>query len=510
MYTSNKVNNQSNQSQNGTLNYSLSSSLQANVDLIKKIFNDVDTLVVRYFENQLDNNVKCCILFIDGMINNEITNENIIKPIIQSNFLVGQSGNIDSILNHVIFSNNASKTEYVDKIIEGIMNGDTVFFLEGAAAALVISTKGWNTRSITEPEGEKTIRGPREGFTESLIMNLTMIRRKLLTPDLKFKLRTIGVRSNTKVCLCYIEGIVNDKILNEVNKRLDTIDIDGILASEYIQEYIKDSPFSPFKTIGSTERPDIVAAKLLEGRIAILVDGTPVVLTVPYVFIEYFQSNEDYYVSFYFSSINRLLRILCFILSTSVPALFVGIVAFHQEMIPTPLAISISASRQNIPFPVVVEALGLLIVFEIIRETGIRMSTQASQAFTIVGALVIGEGAVNARFVSAPIVIIIALTGITGLTVPRMKGATILLRVLFLILTSILGLYGFTCGVIGLLIHLFQLRSFGVPYMLGLMTLNPQDIKDTAIRVPWFYMKYRPKFITSNNMMRKADGGKKK
>ncbi|AZV57622.1 spore germination protein [Clostridium sp. AWRP] len=490
-------------------NYILSNSLQSNVSLIKEIFNDDDTLVVRYFENQKNNSVKCCIIFLQEMIDNETINTNIIKPIIESTYLNEEHSNIENILNHIIFSNNVNKTNDVNKIIESILNGNTVLFLGSESEALIVSTIGWKSREIKEPEGEKTIRGPREGFTESLMVNISMVRRKLLTPDLKFKFRVLGTRTQTKICLCYIDGIVNNKILDELNKRLNSIDIDGTLASGYIQELINDEPFSPFKTIGNTERPDIVAAKLLEGRIAIMVDATPIVLTVPHIFIELFQANEDYYINFYFSSISRLLRILSFIITISLPSLFIALTTFHIEAIPTPLAISISAARQDVPFPTVVEALGLLLTFEILRETGVRMPNQIGQAFSIVGALVLGQAAVDARFVSAPMIIVIALTGITGLAIPKVKGASILLRIILLIFSSILGLYGFIFGIIGLMIHLFKMRSFGVPYMLSLMTLKPQDLKDTAIRAPWFYMKYRPKFIAANNLIRKSSGGSK-
>lgn len=492
-----------------TENYILSNSLQSNISLIKEIFNDDETLIVRYLENQKNNNIKCCIIFLQEMIDGETINTNIIKPIIESRYLSEENNNIENILSHVIFSNDANKSNDVNKISESILNGNTVLFLEGESKALIISTIGWKTRDIKEPEGEKALRGPREGFTESLMMNISMIRRKLLTPDLKFKFRVLGTQTKTKICLCYIDGIVNNKILNELNKRLDKIDIDGILASNYIQEFINDEPFSPFKTIGSTERPDIVAAKLLEGRIAIIIDGNPVALTLPHIFIELFQASEDYYINFYFASISRVLRILSFIITISLPSLFVALTTFHIETIPTPLAISISAARQDVPFPTTVEAFGLLIVFEILRETGVRMPNQIGQAFSIVGALVLGQAAVDARFVSAPMIIVIALTGITGLAIPKVKGASILLRIILLILSSILGLYGFVFGIIGLMIHLFKMRSFGVPFMLSLMTLKPEDLKDTAIRAPWFYMKYRPKFIATNNLIRQSTVGKK-
>jgi spore germination protein KA len=306
-----------------------------------------------------------------------------------------------------------------------------------------------------------------------------------------------------------LEGVANEKILNELNKRLDDINIDGIIDSNYINELIRDSPLSPFETIGSTERPDVVAGKLLEGRIAVVVDGSPVVLTLPHIFLELFQSSEDYYLSFYFSSISRVIRILGFVISVCTAAIYIAVVTYHQEMIPTPLVLSISAARQNVPFPTIVESLGMLLIFEILRETGTRMPTYIGQALSIVGALVVGQAAVDAKFISAPIVIVTALTGITGLMIPKLKAAAILFRITLSLLASFLGMYGFTFGIIGIILHLLQLRSFGIPYILNLSRINSENIKDTVIRAPWWYMKYRPKFISPINTKRQSGRGKK-
>jgi spore germination protein KA len=259
-------------------------------------------------------------------------------------------------------------------------------------------------------------------------VNLSMLRRKLRTTDLKMEYKTFGTRSKTKACICYLGSLVNKDVLAELNKRLESFSIDGTLDVNYISEMIRDAPISPFKTIGSTERPDVVAAKLLEGRVALFLDGTPVVLTMPIFFIESFQSDDDYYLNYYFASIGRILRIMAFFIATSIPAIYIALVDFHQEMLPTPLLISISAARQGVPFPTVVEAICMLAVFELLRESGSRMPTMMGQALSIVGSLVIGQAAVEAKIVSAPIIIIAAASGIAGLMIPRLKGAIILLR----------------------------------------------------------------------------------
>lgn len=505
-----KSNTESSKVDNSSTTNTLSRSLESNISIIKELFKDDETLIIRRFENELNNDIKCCILFADGMISSSMLNDNILRPILLNTTIDSKKNILDTIMNHVLSSNSVKKVSDINSIIDAIVRGNTVLFAEGSAEALTIDSKGWQTRAIEEPDGERLIRGPREGFTESLLMNLSMIRRKLSTNKLKFKYRTIGVQSHTKICLCYIEGIANDQILKELNKRLDEINIDGITASGMIAELISDSAISPFKSVGSTERPDIVAAKMLEGRIALIVDGTPVALTLPHIFIEYFQANEDYYINYYFSSINRLLRVLCFILTISLPAIYVSLTSFHQEMVPTPLIISISAARQGVPFPTFVELLVLLIVFEILREAGTRMPSAIGQALSIVGALVLGQAAVEARLVSAPVVIVVALTAISGLVLQKLSGALMVSRIIFLFFSSTIGLYGYIFGVLGLLIHLFSLRSFGVPYMLTLMNFNPQDIKDTVIRAPLTFMKYRPKFMAPDNRVRYTSGGKKK
>ncbi|HOJ11413.1 MAG TPA: spore germination protein [Clostridiales bacterium] len=504
----NKINTQNNTRNSSKNNKEelLQASLEKNIKILKEIFINDDTIIYRRFQNQCNNAIRCCIIFVDGMVNNEIVNKNIIQPIVINALLAGGKDIISNLQYGIVAVNNVEKTADVYKVVESIINGDTALYVDGEKEALIISTKGWQNRQITEPETERVLRGPREGFTESLMINLTMIRRKLKTPDLKFRFKTFGVRSRTKACICYIDGIANEEILKEFNKRLDDIEIDGVLDTGYIQEFIADAPLSMFKTIGSTERPDIVAAKLLEGRIALVLDGTPSALTIPFLFMEFLQSNEDYYVNYYTASIGRFLRNISLLLTISIPAIYLALVTFHQEMIPTNLLMSISAARHGMPFPTVIEALAMLIVFEILREAGARMPTFIGQSLSIVGALVIGQAAVQARFISAPMIIVIGFSGITSLVIAKLKGAVFLLRLIFLFLASIFGLYGYIFGIIGLLIHLFEIRSFGVPYMSNLTSLNPQDLKDTAIRAPWWYMEYRPKFIAAKNIIRKKPG----
>jgi spore germination protein KA len=234
------------------------------------------------------------------------------------------------------------------------------------------------------------------------------------------------------------------------------------------------------------------------------VDGSPDVLTLPFVFIEYFQVAEDYYIDYYFASLNRLVRCLGEFFTTSIPAIYLAIITYHQEMIPSPLLLSISSARQGVPFPSIVEAIVLLFTFEVIREAGIRMPSPLGQSVSIVGALILGQAAVEARIFSAPMVIIEAATGITGLLTLKLKGASIIIRLVLLLLAAFMGLYGYIFGVIGFLILLFSMRSFGVPYMLEFGSINPVDLKDTFIRAPWWYMNFRTKQMAAKNIIRQA------
>lgn len=478
--------------------YSLTKSLDDNIQVFEEIFNKDDTVTFKSMEN-VNSTIKCCLITIDGMVDNASINKDIVRPIMECDI---ESDIITNLETKIINSGDMKRLSKLSEILPLFLYGYSVLLVEGYEECLVISTVGWQFRAIAEPVSENVVKGPREGFTEAIFTNLSLIRRKILTPDLKFEFKEIGTRTRTKTAIIYIEGIANPKVVQEVHKRLDEIEIDGILGSHYIEELIKDAPLSPFDTIGSTERPDIVAANLLEGRIALVVDGVAYALTLPFIFTEYLQSNEDYYVNYYYGSFNRLLRLLAFFISTSAPAIYVALIGFHPELIPTPLIISITAATQGTPFPAIFEVMVLLITFEVLREGGVRIPTPVGPAISIVGALVLGEAAVSARFFSAPMVIIVAITGITGFMLPKMLGPLIYTRTTLLILSGFLGLYGYIFGIIGLFIHLVSMRSFGTPYLLHLGSLKGKDIKDTAIRAPWWYMKLRPKIIAKRNQVR--------
>lgn len=473
----------------------VSPSLQENVALMKGLFEDVDIMRYKFASG---GGRDYAIVFSDGMVNSTIINDNILRPLMQAPPLSKGADLMERLTLEVVQINESELTGEFQKIVDSVSYGDTVLFADGCAQAAILNTKQFPIRSIAEPDSEKNLSGPREGFTESMMQNLSMLRRRARTNDFKINNLSVGRRTRTAVSVCYFGSVVSRCALEEVMRRLKRIDIDGVLDTNYITEQIRDRRFSVFRTVGYTERPDVVIGKLLEGRVAILVDGTPNALTVPYLFIENFQSSEDYYLSFYYTSFSRMLRMVGFFLTIAVPGLYIAIVAFHHEMLPSPLLINITAERQSVPLPAAVEAFVMLITFDILRETGVRMPTNVGQALSIVGALVIGQAAVEAKLVAAPMIIVVAVTGITNLLVPKLNAPVIYLRLQVLLLSAMFGFFGFTIGLSLILMHLITLTSFGVPLLSLEGYTDFEYVKDIAIRAPWWKMRSRPRDLSEN------------
>ncbi len=472
----------------------LSVSLEENIKLFNSIFKKDSVLRLKRISVRGVHEYDCAIFYMDGMVNVEMLNDSVVRPLLTVKNERREDSLIGYISKQVLFASETKKTSDVPDILRSVLYGDTLLLVDGCAEALTINTKGWRTRGISEPEDERILQGPREGFDEAALLNLAMIRRKLLTPDLCTEMIRVGRRSDTLVYICYLDSLVDRQTLEEVKRRIQCLDMDGILDSNYIIEQIRDYPGSLFKTSGSTERPDIVAARLLEGRIAIVVDGTPVVVTVPYLFSENFQSDEDYYLNYIVSSVGRALRYICFFISISIPAIFVGAITFHKELLPTSLALTVTQLRGGVPFPAFAECILLIFVFEILKETGVRMPQSLGHALSIVGGLVVGQAAVEARIISAPMLIVVALSGISGLMIPRLKGAVFYLRFIFVCLSALFGLYGYIAGMALVLIHILDISSFGTSYTVSLSHADRQSLKDTVLRAPWRRMIKRPLF----------------
>ncbi|WP_394233909.1 spore germination protein [Niallia oryzisoli] len=467
-----------------------------NMKTIESVFaNDIDVLKRDFFFHENKSIPGVC-FYTDGLANTQQVEE-IIKSLSLykgDEILNSEGGMAETIKKNLLINASVMIIDNFEKGINGILMGDTVVLLSGSRQAFLITTRGWDTRSVTEPQTEQVVRGPRDGFTESIRTNTALVRRRIRDPQLRIEGMQIGKKSKTDINIVYLEGTVKEGLVKEVKKRLEQIKIDAVLESGYIEELIRDSPWSPFTTIQNTERPDKVAAGILEGRIAIFVDNTPFVLIVPTYFWEFIQASDDYYSGFMAGSFFRIVRYLAFIISLTLPSIYIMLVSFHQEMIPTELALTIASGREVVPFPVLVEALIMEIAFELMREAGLRMPKPVGQAVSIVGSLVIGQAAVQAGVVSPFMVIIIALTGIASFAIPNYSASISirLIRFPLLIASGTLGLMGFSAVFALIAIHALSIRSFGEPYLAPAAPFQPSDQKDIILRFPWWKMDKQP------------------
>jgi Integral membrane protein (PIN domain superfamily) len=434
------------------------------------------------------------VTYIDGLIDRDRLDRHVVAALMAADeqdftgpALNGASQDlIEVVRERIVRASQVDTASNLRTVVDAVLHGDAALFLDGEDRALIISERDYEKRSVGEPETEAVIRGPREGFVESLRCNTALIRRRIRTPQLKVETMRVGRVSRTDVAICYIRNLTPDTIVEEVKRRVQRIDVDAVIDSAMFEELIEDDPYSPFPQVIATERPDIVAANLLEGRLAIIVDGSPFALIVPVTLWSLLQASEDYYERFYIGSFLRILRYALSFLALVGPALYVAVTTFHQEMLPTALLLTVAATREGIPFPSVVEALMMELMFEALREAGVRLPRNVGQAVSIVGALVIGQAAVQAGLVSAPMVIIVAITGIASFSFPRFNlGISVrLLRFPMVLLASTLGLYGIVIGLLIILIHVAGLRSFGVPYTSPVAPFLVQGFRDVIFRPP--------------------------
>lgn len=479
----------------------LSQNLTDTIALCRQQIGSSSDVIFREFLLATREPRRACLCFIDGLCDKSTINTHIVKALMvdarnaENTHTVAP--NLIILAKDTLLSTSEVKEQTsFTAVITDILAGEAALFIDGYQTALIVGTKGWEARSVTEPQTAAVIRGPREGFVESLRTNTSLLRRKIKNPDFVLEAVTLGQQTSTDVCLAYIRGIANEKIVTETKRRLQRIDTDAILESGYLEQFIEDNPYSLFSTIGSSEKPDIIAAKLLEGRVAILCDGTPFVLTIPCFFNEAFQSAEDYYARPFYASMVRLLRFLSFFITLTSPALYVALETFHQEMIPTILLVTAAAAREGIPFPAFIEAIIIGIIFEVLRESGVRMPRPVGQAVSIVGALVIGQATVQAGIISAPMVIIAALTGITSFIIPPLVDVIVPFRLILLMLSAAFGLYGIAAGMIILLGHLCSLRSFGTPYLAPFAPTMHHELHDSLVRLPLWFETLRSQSIT--------------
>lgn len=476
----------------------ISTSTKENMDYVKTLLKNNSDVVFREFKF---GEYTAGVVYIDGMADKGLLNDYLLEPMMDFKGVVQKPEDIKA---KVIAVSDMKEIQKMSDGINSILAGETLVFIDNLEGALTIANRAWPNRGVGEPSGETVIRGPREGFTETIRFNTALVRRRIRDTRLRIEGSQCGIRSKTDIAIMYIEDIVNNEVLEELKTRLQRIDIDAILDSGYIEQYIEDNENTPFPQVQSTERPDVVAAALYEGRVAILVDNSPFALIVPAVFATFFQSPDDYYNRWINGTVVRFTRIAAIIISLILPAFYVAVTSFHTGLIPTKLAYTIASSREGVPFPAYIEALLMEFSLMFLIEAIIKLPKPVGSTIGIVGGLIIGQSAVTAGLISPIMVIVLGLTAITTFLIPNytMTSAFSYFRIMFIILSAIFGLYGIMLGSIFLIIHLTRIKSFGVPYLAPAVDLVWRDMKDLYIRAPWKNFLDRPNFLKPRDKIR--------
>ena len=491
----------------------LSKDLDVNIKHINMLFKDCMDVVKREVEFGTSEKIRIYGVYTDGLVNRDILERYLLSTAFEyknvGNEITKHTTPTQIIMQHFSATFDVKEVDKMDDLVMAILAGDSAIFVDNSDKGLVIATRGWPGRSIGEPSTESVVRGPKDGFTETIRFNTVLVRRRIRDTKLKVKMMSYGTRSRTDVAIMYMEDIAKPELVEEVTSRLDKYVIDGVFDSGYIEQLIEDSWKSPFPQTQATERPDKFASGLLEGRVGILVDTSPFGLIVPATLNTFYQASEDYYQRWQIMSFIRILRYIVSFLSFTLPGLYIATLNFQPSMLPTSFAVSIAASREGITFSTVVEIVVMELIFELFREAGIRAPGAIGHVIGLVGGIVIGQAALDANIVSPMIIIIISFTAICTFAIPDygLTSAFRLIRYMFIALSAFLGLYGFLIAFLILLIHLSSLESFKTPYLApyNISDKNDfRDLKDTILRFPIFMQTTRPIFarVTQRRRLR--------
>jgi spore germination protein KA len=478
----------------------LQTSLQDNKRALKQLLPSQDVLTFDFFS---DDGVACAVLYADGMVNKELIGELITKPL-QELALPDGEGLKDAVASACRFPER-KEVEILDDCAQEILDGNALLLVEGLSVGYSIGAKSLPVRSVSEPPTDVAVKGPREGFIEDVKTNMVLVRKRLKSPNLQMQVTKAGKRSNTAVCLCYLDGIVNEQVKTEVEKRLQKINVDVLPDSSYVATLISERKHSIFRSIGTTERPDVFAAKLAEGRVGILVDGSPIALTLPFAQVEDFQSNEDYYVSPFMATLFRALRLFSVLIALLAPSLYVCSQLFKMQLLPLSLTMTIAKSTKDIPLSPSMEMFLVLFVLEVLKEASVRMPKYVGMSLSVVGALVLGEAAVSAGFLSTPTIIVVAFSGICLYAVPNFVETGSILRWLFLITAGSIGPFGLTLCVAFTLYYMLTMDNFGMPLLAPFSPLTTDDLKDSILKFGLLSLKNRPRIYGSKNRVRIAE-----
>lgn len=490
----------------------VSKDIEISLGYIKERFRDCEDIIYRRLELGKDYGTKVAFIMIDGLVGTTDVVDFAIENLVQDGDLniLGLESYKDELVAYLtregLTSADVKEETDIEILLYMIMSGETVLLIDGMETAIILASRGYPSRSVSEPVTEAVIRGPREGFTESLRTNTALVRRRIRDTRFKIKMYSVGRRSKTSVALMYIEDIVDDKLLSEVKKRVLDIDIDAVVDSSILEHLIEDDYLSIFPQVENTERPDSVAASLFEGRVALIVDNSPFALILPATIGTLLQSSEDHYNRWLETSVVRIVRIAALLISALGSGIYISIISFHPGLLPSTLLYYIAASRINVPFPAVIEASIMEFTMEIIRQAGTRISGPIGSTIGIVGGLIIGQAAVEAGIVSNLMIIVVALTTICSFAIPsyELASAFRVCKFAFIFLAGTLGLYGVMIGIIILISHIVILNSFGIPFSSPLSGLGIEegDLKDTLVKAPLQRLWMRPGFTHPKNKRR--------
>lgn len=462
----------------------LSKILKQNLECFRKEFDQSSDLTIREMDIA---SFDGAIITIEGMVNKQTLANSVVNHIVNAKFYEKEPMKIyERLKNEVTAAAEQIQVTTFEDAFNFIMSGFALIAIDGCDCMLAIGVQGFNFRSVSEPTSEVMQRGSREGFVEPMRINMTLIRRRIKNPKLKFELGKVGTLSKTDICLCYLTDKVSPELLKEVKEKLDKVDLESVLAAGYVTPYLEEeNSISLFSSVGISERPDTICGKLMEGRIAILIDGTPNVIIVPYLFVEYFQHLDDYSIRPYFATLTRWLKYIAFFIATLVPGLYVGISTFNPEFLPNALLSKIAVAVGTTPFPLVVETLLIHFMYELMREAGLRLPKPLGHAVSIVGALVIGETAVSSGLVGAPTLMVVALTALSSYVIPNLYEPIALLRLIFIIAGGIMGIWGIMLLFAVILVDLCSKNNFGIPFMAPIAPFGMFGMRDVIIRASW-------------------------
>ena len=450
-------------------------------EIIRDIFSDCFDLIVREI---IFGGRTAFVFTLDGMCDEIKITESIIKPLTDEERTDIEKP-FEEIRKTVFKGTNMRPSLTPMTAAEDIISGNLVLLVDGEATALTFPFQGFPKSAVNEPQSEQNERGSQEGFCDNFKDNVTLLRRKIRSPKLKIKQLTLGKTSNTPVLICYISDKVTDELLTSVTKRLQKIDLEAVLGSGYLRPFLDNRRPSFFTDTGITERPDKFAAMLLQGRVGIICDGTPFALIVPYLFVDYFHAVDDYLSSTYYAVFMRILRIVCFIIAATLPGAFVAISLFHPEIMPSDIMYGISAATGKTPFPIMIEALTIHFIYEIVREAGLRMPRSVGHAVSIVGALVIGDAAVTAGLIAAPMLIVVALTAISSSVISKLHEPVAILRFGFIVIGGFTGLYGIMLGIGIMITDICSVSPYGIPFSAPVSPFVKRAQRDALIRRSW-------------------------